>query len=110
MTHTIAAYRSAAPFMTRVASAAQRLCSNGVSSNFDRANPCSPASASTVLDYSVLQRPREIGIRMAIGAPAADIARRVTAEVFSMVLLGALAGLAVGMASARDTSSLCSTR
>ena len=30
VTHTIAAYRSAAPFMTRVASAAQRLCSNGV--------------------------------------------------------------------------------
>ena len=54
-----------------------------------------------VLDYSVLQRRREIGIRMAIGAPAADIARRVSAEVFSMVLLGALAGLALGMASAR---------
>ena len=59
-----------------------------------------------VLDYSVLQRHREIGIRMAIGAPAADIARRVTAEVFSMVLLGALAGLALGMASARYIESL----
>jgi ABC-type lipoprotein release transport system permease subunit len=59
-----------------------------------------------VLDYSVLQRRREIGIRMAIGAPAADIARRVTAEVFSMMLLGALAGLALGMASARYIESL----
>ncbi len=46
-----------------------------------------------VLDYSVLQRRREIGIRMAIGAQAADIARRVTTEVFLMVLLGAGVGL-----------------
>ena len=48
-----------------------------------------------VLDYSVLQRRREIGIRMAIGAQAGDIARRVTSELFRMVLLGALAGLAL---------------
>jgi predicted permease len=59
-----------------------------------------------VLDYSVLQRRREIGIRMAIGAPAADIARRVTADVLSMVLVGALAGLALGMASVRYLESL----
>src|SRR5206468_8124854 len=54
-----------------------------------------------VLDYSVLQRRREIGIRMALGAQARDIARRVTVGVFSMVLAGALAGLALGMASVR---------
>ena len=54
-----------------------------------------------VLDYGVLQRRREIGIRMAIGAQAGDIARRVTPDVFSMVLSGAFAGLALGMASAR---------
>ena len=59
-----------------------------------------------VLDYSVLKRRREIGIRMAIGAPAADIARRVTADIFSMVMLGALAGLALGMASERYIGSL----
>ena len=59
-----------------------------------------------VLDYSVLQRRREIGIRMAIGAQAGDIARRVTVDVFSMVLLGALAGLALGMASVRYIESL----
>jgi ABC-type antimicrobial peptide transport system permease subunit len=59
-----------------------------------------------VLDYSVLQRRREIGIRMAIGAQPGGIARLVTVEVFSMVLAGALAGLALGMASARYIASL----
>jgi predicted permease len=59
-----------------------------------------------VLDYSVLQRRREIGIRMAIGAQAGDIARRVTADVFRMVLAGALVGLALGMASVRYIETL----
>jgi predicted permease len=54
-----------------------------------------------VLDYSVALRRREIGIRMAIGARACDVARRVTADVFSMVFVGALAGLALGMGLAR---------
>jgi len=54
-----------------------------------------------VLDYSVLQRRREIGIRMAIGASAGEIVRRVTADVFGMVLFGAVVGLAFGMASVR---------
>ena len=59
-----------------------------------------------VLDYSVLQRRREIGIRMAIGAQAGDIARRVTAEVFGMVLAGAAVGFALGMASVRYIATL----
>jgi predicted permease len=59
-----------------------------------------------VLDYSVVQRRREIGIRMAIGAQAGDIARRVTADVFRMVLTGALAGLVLGMASVRYIEAL----
>ena len=61
------------------------------------------------LDYGVLQRRREIGIRMAIGAQAGDIARRVTLEAFAMVLVGAIAGLAAGMRRCA-TWSRCSTR
>jgi predicted permease len=59
-----------------------------------------------MLDYSVLQRRREIGIRMAIGAPAGSIARLVTVEVFTMVLVGALAGVALGLASVRYIETL----
>lgn len=59
-----------------------------------------------VLDYSVLQRRREIGIRLAIGAPAGGIARLVTVEVFSMVALGAMAGLALGFWSIRYVEAL----
>ncbi len=59
-----------------------------------------------VLDYSVLQRRREIGIRMAIGAQAASIARLVTMDVFSMVLAGAVVGVALGMASVRYIETL----
>jgi predicted permease len=59
-----------------------------------------------VLDYGVVQRRREIGIRIAIGAQAGDIARRVTAEVFSMVIVGAVAGLVFGLASVRYIAAL----
>jgi len=59
-----------------------------------------------VLDYSVLQQRREIGIRMAIGAQAGDIASRVIAEAFSMVILGAMAGVALGIGSTRYIESL----
>lgn len=59
-----------------------------------------------VLDYSVLQRRREMAIRMALGAQAGHVARRVTGDVFSMVFAGALAGLALGFASVRYIESL----
>ena len=59
-----------------------------------------------VLDYSVLQRRREIGIRLAIGAQPRDIARSVTADIFAMVIVGAAAGLTLGMATARYLESL----
>jgi predicted permease len=59
-----------------------------------------------VLDYSVLQRRREIGIRMAIGARPGNIVRRVTFEAFAMVFTGAAAGLVIGFVSVRYIGSL----
>jgi ABC-type antimicrobial peptide transport system permease subunit len=54
-----------------------------------------------VLNYSVLQRRREIGIRMALGARRGRVSRLVAAEVFRMVVVGSVAGWALGMGSAR---------
>lgn len=59
-----------------------------------------------VLDYFVLQRRREIAIRIALGAQAGRITRRVTAGAFSMVFVGALVGVALGFASIRFIQAL----
>jgi hypothetical protein len=59
-----------------------------------------------VLHYSVQQRRREIGIRIAVGAQGGGIARLVTLEVFSMVLAGAIAGVGLGLVSVRYIESL----
>ena len=59
-----------------------------------------------VLEYSVLERRREIGIRVAIGAQPGDIARRVTADVFRMAVVGAAAGVALGLATTRYIEAL----
>jgi predicted permease len=59
-----------------------------------------------VLDYSVVQRRREIGIRLALGAQPGHIVVRLTAEVASMILLGAAVGLGLGSASERYIGTL----
>jgi putative ABC transport system permease protein len=59
-----------------------------------------------VLDYAVVGGRRELGIRIALGARNGDIARRVTVEVFSMLVVGAVCGLALGLGSARYIATL----
>jgi putative ABC transport system permease protein len=59
-----------------------------------------------VLHYYVLQRQREIGIRIAMGAGVANIARIVTIDAFIVLAIGSAAGLALGVASARFMASL----
>jgi predicted permease len=58
-----------------------------------------------VLNYSVLQRRREIGIRIAIGSSRAGIVRMVTLDVFLMIALGSCAGVALGFGAARYVQS-----
>jgi putative ABC transport system permease protein len=59
-----------------------------------------------VLDYSVLERRREIAIRMAIGARPVAVARHVTVALFTTVLAGATAGLLVCLSFYRYVETL----
>ena len=59
-----------------------------------------------VLNYSVVRRRREIGIRLALGAGAADVVRRVTSRLLWLVMLGVAAGIAGGFVCQRLLESL----
>jgi predicted permease len=52
-----------------------------------------------VLNYAVLERRRELGIRIALGASSGDIGWRVTLPAFAMIGVGSAIGLGLGLAS-----------
>jgi putative ABC transport system permease protein len=59
-----------------------------------------------LLDYTLLQRRREIGIRMALGAASRGIAILVARQAMTRALLGVLVGFAFGVGAARYIQSL----
>ncbi len=54
-----------------------------------------------VISYSVAQRTREIGIRMALGGQRADMLRLVLRQSGALVLIGMLVGLPAAFAATR---------
>jgi len=60
----------------------------------------------SVLSYSVEQRTREIGLKMALGAQPHDVVRSVLAQGIKPVFLGLGIGLAGALATARIMKSL----
>lgn len=54
-----------------------------------------------VLSYTVLQRHREIGIRMALGAARGEVERLVFGQAFALIAVGTVAGLLCAVGTSR---------
>ena len=63
------------------------------------------AGLYSVASYLVMQRRRDIGVRMAIGASPRDVARQVVGEAGRWIIAGAVAGSALGWMGTRALQS-----
>jgi predicted permease len=59
-----------------------------------------------VISYSVNQRVREFGVRMALGATAWDVRLMILREGVCLVLAGVAVGIGIGLAAARAVQSM----
>jgi putative ABC transport system permease protein len=59
-----------------------------------------------VMAFSVAQRTREIGVRMALGAQAGQVQMQVIAQGMRLVLIGVLIGVPISMAASRVMKSM----
>ena len=59
-----------------------------------------------LLAFMVAQRSREIGVRLALGAEPARVARMIVGEAGRLALIGAIPGMLVAYAAARSTEAL----
>jgi predicted permease len=58
------------------------------------------------VSYGVTQRTHEFGVRMALGARASDVVRQVLAEGVKTIVVGAVAGILLALATGRLIASL----
>jgi predicted permease len=59
-----------------------------------------------IIAYTVRQRSREIGVRMALGASASTIVRMVVGEGVAMAMVGAIIGLTIALALGEQVTAL----
>jgi len=59
-----------------------------------------------VISYSVNQRTREIGVRMALGATTGDVQRMILREVLQFVTAGVVSGLLIALGASQAVKSL----
>src|SRR5262249_18304685 len=59
-----------------------------------------------VIAFSVAQRTRELGVRMALGASGADVMRMVVGETARLAAVGAAIGIALSLATGRLIASI----